>query len=63
MEKRKTINGEDIIKSMENLNFVQYLELVEFYNRRYKEILKKRDGKDVEINSDIMSQGTINEGQ
>lgn len=63
MEKRKTINGEDIIKSMENLNFVQYLELVEFYNRRYKEILKKSDGKDVEINSDIMSQGTINEGQ
>ena len=40
-EKRKTINGEDIIKSMENLNFVQYLEIVEFYNRRYKEILKK----------------------
>ena len=45
---------------MENLNFVQYLELVEFYNRRYKEVLKKNEGKDLDINSDVMSQGTIN---
>ena len=40
---------------MENLNFDQYLELVEFYNRRYKEILKKNEGKDDDINSDVMS--------
>lgn len=48
---------------MENLNFVQYLDLVEFYNRRYKEVLKKNDGKDFDINSDVMSQGTINRDQ
>ena len=53
---------ENVIYIMENLNFIQYLDLVEFYNRRYKEILKKSDGKDLEINSDVMSQGTINEG-
>ena len=61
-EKRKTINGEDVIKAMENLNFVSYLELVEFYNRRYKEVVKKCDGKDMDINSDIVSQGTFNQG-
>lgn len=48
MEKRKTINGEDVIKAMENLNFVRYLDLVEFYNKRYKEVLKKNEGKDVD---------------
>jgi len=48
---------------MENLNFVQYLDLVEFYNRRYREVLKKSDGKDFDINSDAMSQGTLNQGQ
>ena len=63
LEKRKTINGEDVIKAMENLNFMEYLELVEFYNRRYKEVLKKTDAKDFDINSDVMSQGTINQGQ
>ena len=55
VEKRKTINGEDVIKAMENLNFVQYLDLVEFYNKRYKDILKKNEGKDDDINSDAMS--------
>ena len=40
---------------MENLNFVDYLDLVEFYNKRYKEVLKKNDGKDLEIGSDVMS--------
>ena len=55
VEKRKTINGEDVIKAMENLNFVDYLDLVEFYNKRYKEVLKKNDGKDLEIGSDVMS--------
>ena len=40
---------------MENLNFQQYLDLVDFYNRRYKEVLKKSNGKDLDINSDAMS--------
>ena len=46
---------------MEQLNFVQYLEMVEFYNRRYKEVLRKNEGKEVDINSDAMSQGTFNQ--
>ena len=44
-----------MLKSMENLNFQQYLDLVDFYNRRYKEVLKKSNGKDLDINSDAMS--------
>ena len=44
-EKRKTINGEDIIKAMEDLNFESYLEHVRSYNRRYKEALKKSEQK------------------
>lgn len=44
-EKRKTINGEDILKAMSDLNFEEYLSNLEFYNRKYKEMLKKMDGK------------------
>ncbi len=36
-EKRKTINGEDIIRSMRELNFEDYLPLVEYYNKKYKQ--------------------------
>ena len=35
-EKRKTINGDDIIKSMRDLNFEQYIENIEYYNEKYK---------------------------
>ena len=51
-EKRKTINGEDVIKAMENLNFVEYLDLVHDYNKRFKDALKKSEGKDIDTNSD-----------
>ena len=40
-EKRKTINGEDILKAMRELNFTDYLDNVEYYNRKYREMHKK----------------------
>ena len=48
-EKRKTINGEDIIKAMEELNFVNYLDSVKYYNKKYKDVLKKSEMKEGEI--------------
>ena len=39
-EKRKTINGEDIIRSMRELNFEDYLPNIEFYNKKYKSTVK-----------------------
>ena len=48
-EKRKTINGDDIIKAMEELNFVNYLDSIRYYNKKYKEALKKTEMKDGEI--------------
>ena len=44
-EKRKTINGEDIIKAMRDLNFEDYLSNVEFYNKKYKELKKHSTDK------------------
>lgn len=38
-EKRKTINGEDIIWAMEQLGFDQYANLMKLYLQRYKEVL------------------------
>lgn len=39
-EKRKTINGEDIIRSMNELNFKDYLDNIKYYNKKYKLVLK-----------------------
>ena len=39
-EKRKTINGEDLIKAMSDLAFNSYLPHVEYYNKKYKDALK-----------------------
>ena len=44
-EKRKTINGEDIIKAMEELNFESYLDNIRHYNKMYKDALKKTEAK------------------
>ena len=38
-EKRKTINGEDIIWAMEALGFDQYSQLMKIYLQRYKEVI------------------------
>ncbi len=35
-EKRKTINGDDILRAMKQLNFEDYIQLVEVYNKKYK---------------------------
>ena len=42
MEKRKTINGDDIIWAMEALGFDQYSQLMKIYLHRYKEVYLKR---------------------
>ena len=39
-EKRKTIVGDDIIRSMRELHFANYIHHVEYYNRKYKNSLK-----------------------
>merc|ERR1711997_922656 len=43
VQKRKTINGEDIIKAMKELHFMQYIDALEEYNRKYKECLKRSE--------------------
>jgi len=43
-EKRKTINGEDIIWAMETLGFDQYAPLMKIYLQRFKEITKTDKG-------------------
>lgn len=45
-EKRKTINGEDIIRSMRELNFEDYLSNIVYYNKKYKQAIKGKDEKD-----------------
>ena len=37
-EKRKTINGEDIIWAMEALGFDQYSQIMKIYLHRFKEV-------------------------
>lgn len=39
LEKRKTINGEDIIWAMEALGFDQYSQLMKIYLHRFKEVI------------------------
>jgi hypothetical protein len=39
LEKRKTINGEDIIWAMEALGFDQYSQLMKIYIHRFKEVI------------------------
>ena len=52
-EKRKTINGEDIIRAMTDLNFDQYLSNVEFYNKKYREAVKQNEGSGVKEEATI----------
>ena len=39
-EKRKTINGDDILRAMKQLNFEDYMSCVESYNKKYKNAVK-----------------------
>ena len=43
-EKRKTINGEDIVWAMEALGFDQYSQLMKLYLQKYKEVTKVEKG-------------------
>eukprot|EP00123_Amoebidium_parasiticum_P012786 comp21576_c0_seq1/m.30150 comp21576_c0_seq1/g.30150 ORF comp21576_c0_seq1/g.30150 comp21576_c0_seq1/m.30150 type:complete len:172 (-) comp21576_c0_seq1:441-956(-) len=49
-EKRKTINGEDILWAMQSLGFDPYIEPLKLYLQQYRESVKgeKTDGKDDE---------------
>jgi nuclear transcription Y subunit beta len=38
-EKRKTINGEDILYAMSNLGFDNYVEPLKLYLQKYREVL------------------------
>ena len=39
-EKRKTINGDDVLRAMRQLNFEDYIGCVENYNKKYKSTVK-----------------------
>jgi hypothetical protein len=39
-EKRKTVNGEDIVWAFEALGFDQYSHLMKVYLQRYKDVMK-----------------------
>lgn len=39
-EKRKTVNGEDIVWAMETLGFEQYAHLMKIYLQKFKEVMK-----------------------
>ena len=51
VQKRKTINGEDIIKAMRELHFHQYIDALEEYNRKYKECLKRSEQDHADANN------------
>lgn len=41
MEKRKTINGEDILVAMSSLGFDNYVEPLKIYLQKYREVIIK----------------------
>lgn len=46
-EKRKTINGDDILWAMSTLGFDKYIEPLKFYLARYRETVLLEKGEDV----------------
>eukprot|EP01137_Pigoraptor_chileana_P031193 Opistho-2@18657 len=57
-EKRKTINGEDILWAMQSLGFDNYIEPLKLYLQKYRESVKGDKGvvdkkKDDEIGGDL----------
>lgn len=59
LEKRKTINGEDILFAMSNLGFDNYVEPLKIYLTKYRESNKVSDTS--RLNSNEFSQGNLNE--
>ena len=60
-EKRKTINGEDLIKAMRELSFDQYMPHVEYYNKKYKETLRETLAKNDPSVVDTLDDGPFGE--
>ncbi len=55
LEKRKTINGEDILFAMSNLGFDNYVEPLKIYLQKYRESVK--------CDSRVASNDYINENE
>lgn len=57
-EKRKTINGEDILYAMSQLGFDNYVEPLKLYLQKYRQVMKGEAGGSVEgyevLSNDIM---------
>ena len=45
-EKRKTINGDDLLWSMTTLGFDKYVDPLKLYLTKYRESIKGKEGKD-----------------
>ena len=58
-EKRKTINGEDILYAMNNLGFEKYTPILKIYLDKFRESQKIVDGKENENNEDFIKENNI----
>merc|ERR1711953_1537110 len=59
-EKRKTINGEDILFALSTLGFDPYVEPLKLYLTKYRESIKGEKGIDSEMTpEELISQGQI----
>merc|ERR1712029_462231 len=62
-EKRKTINGEDILFAMSTLGFDNYVEPLKLYLQKYRESMKgEKHTEDFEIN-DVLQVNNQGQGQ
>ncbi|XP_016542647.2 nuclear transcription factor Y subunit B-10 isoform X2 [Capsicum annuum] len=70
-EKRKTINGDDLLWAMATLGFEDYIEPLKVYLARYREMegtakaadgSSKRDGMQPGPNSQLAHQGSFSQG-
>mmetsp|Transcript_43586 Transcript_43586/g.42109 ORF Transcript_43586/g.42109 Transcript_43586/m.42109 type:complete len:137 (+) Transcript_43586:65-475(+) len=53
-DKRKTINGDDLIYGLNQLGFDRYLENLNLYYQKYKEVAKTQDKQNEEDKNDDM---------
>merc|ERR1711983_561352 len=60
-EKRKTINGEDILFAMSTLGFDNYVEPLKLYLQKYRESMKgeKQPGEGFDDIEDVISASTL----
>jgi len=55
-ERRKTINGEDIIFAMQNLGFDAYIEPLQQYLKKFREDAKANDAKNKVLSLSVLLQ-------